>query len=170
MLVDQLKEDDLIEVHRSVSSFPEVNTFEDYTAYKRRKEKAPKYLVIFDDCINDTDKKSRHKIAEYFTFGRKKNLTICFLSQSYFQTDIFFRKQMNYLILTGISSNSDLKSIVKEYELGKISANVLLNIYEWIKDNDVEDDLDFMKIDLSKCPINKKVSKNFTEYIQIAEN
>jgi hypothetical protein len=46
---------------------------------------------------------------------------------------------------------------------------VLLDIYEWIKDNDVDDDLDFMKIDLGKCPINKKVSKNFTEYMKIAE-
>jgi ABC-type lipoprotein export system ATPase subunit len=42
MLIDQLKEDDLIEVHRSLSSFPEVNDFEDAAAYKRRKEKAPK--------------------------------------------------------------------------------------------------------------------------------
>jgi hypothetical protein len=32
MLVDQLKEDDLIEVHRSVSSFPEVNEFDDAAA------------------------------------------------------------------------------------------------------------------------------------------
>jgi hypothetical protein len=76
---------------------------------------------------------------------------------------------MNYLILTGISSNSDLKSIVREYELGKISVNVLLNIYEWIKDNDVDDDLDFMKIDLSKCSINKKVARNFTDFLQIDE-
>jgi hypothetical protein len=64
----------LIEVHRSVSSFAEVNSFEDYTAYKRRQEKAPKYLVIFDDCINDTDKKSRHKIAKYTKMANKYKL------------------------------------------------------------------------------------------------
>jgi hypothetical protein len=169
MLIDQLKEDDLIEVHRSLSSFSEVNDFEDAAAYKRRKEKAPKYLVIFDDCINDTDRKSQKKLGEYFTFGRKKNLTICFLSQSYYQTDILFRKQMNYLLLTGISSNSDLKSIVSEYALGKIKAEKLIQIYEWIKENDKDNDLDFMKINLETSPIYEKISRNFTQYIQIDE-
>jgi hypothetical protein len=169
MLIDQLKEDDLIEVHKSVSSFPEVNTFDDAAAYKKRKEKAPKYLVIFDDCINDIDKKSRTKMAEYFTFGRKKNLTICFLSQSYYSTDKFCRQQMNYLVPTGISSNKDLKAILKEYSLGTITPEILINIYNWIKANDKNNDLDFMKINLGACPINEKISRNFTDFMKIDE-
>jgi hypothetical protein len=76
---------------------------------------------------------------------------------------------MNYLLLTGISSNSDLKSIVSEYALGKIKAEKLIQIYEWIKENDKDNDLDFMKINLGTSPINEKISRNFTEYIQIDE-
>jgi hypothetical protein len=76
---------------------------------------------------------------------------------------------MNYLLLTGISSNKDLKAILKEYSLGNITPETLINIYTWIKDNDKDNELDFMKLNLRAYPINEKVSKHFTEYIQIAE-
>jgi hypothetical protein len=37
------------------------------------------------------------------------------------------------------------------------------------KDNDKDNELDFMKINLGTCPINEKISRNFTEFIQIDE-
>jgi hypothetical protein len=76
---------------------------------------------------------------------------------------------MNYLLLTGISSNKDLKAILKEYSLGTITPEILVNAYTWIKDNDKDNELDFMKINLGTCPINEKISRNFTEFIQIDE-
>lgn len=164
-LIDELKKDDLIAVYKSVESFPDVSEFGDASEYKRQKEKPPKYLVIWDDCVQDVDKKNLTKIKKYFTYGRKKGLTMMFLTQSYYSTDKFVRQQMNYLILTSIASNKDLKAILKEYSLGDLTVDHLLEAYRHIKDNDKTNDLDFMKIALDACPIDKKVSKNFHEYI-----
>lgn len=167
LLIDQLKQDDLIEVFKSVESFPDVDTFEDESAYVARKEKPPRYLIIFDDCINDCKiGKNNFKMRQFFTYGRKKCLNIMFLTQSYFQTEKFFRDQMNYLILTSIASNKDLKAILREYSLGDLTVDHLLLAYNFVKSNDVDNDLDFLKVDLhGNCPKDKKLSKNFLEYL-----
>lgn len=166
-LIHELKPDGLIEVFKSVESFPNVDEFDDEATYVNRKEKPPRYLIIFDDCINDCKiGKNNQKMRNYFTYGRKKCLTIVFLSQSYFQTDKFFRDQMNYLILTSIASNKDLKTIVREYSLGGLTVDVILSAYQFIKENDTDNNLDFLKIDLNgDCPKEKKLSRNFLDYI-----
>jgi len=167
LLIDQLKKDDLIEVFKTVESFYDVNYFEDEENFLKRKETPPRYLVIFDDCINDCKKgKLNFKMREFFTYGRKKCLTIFFLAQSYYQTEKYFRDQMNYLILTSIASNKDLKAILKEYQLGNLSVDLFLKAFKWIKDQDKENDLDFMKIDLhGNCSDDKKISRNFIEFL-----
>ena len=42
-----------------------------------------KFLVIYDDCVTDNDSYSYKKVEEYFSFGRKKGITLAFLSQSF---------------------------------------------------------------------------------------
>lgn len=165
LLIDQLKVDDLIEVFKSVESFPDVNTFDDESLYVNRKEKPPRYLVIFDDCVNEIGKQNLTKIKDYFCYGRKKGLTIMFLTQSYYSTNKFVRQQMNNLMLTSVASNKDLKAILKEYSLGTLTVDHLMRAYEFIKDNDTDNNLDFLKITLDNCPKDKKLSKNFLEYL-----
>jgi hypothetical protein len=75
---------------------------------------------------------------------------------------------MNYILLTSISSNKDLKSILKEYQLGELSADIFLKAYKWIKDQDKKNELDFMKLDLNAdSPDNEKISRNFIDYFPI---
>jgi hypothetical protein len=169
LLIDQLTPDGLIEVFKTVESFPSVNDFPDESQFVKNKERVPNILIIFDDCLSDCKiGKNNLKMREFFTYGRKKCLNIAFLTQSYFQTEKYFRDQMNYLILTSIASDKDLKRICNEYGLGKISPEVLMDAYELIKTNDVDNDLDFLKIDLhGNCPIEHKLSRNFLDYLQI---
>lgn len=159
-LYDMLKEElgpKFITCFKSVAEFPDVQQFSDHSE--------DKYLVIFDDCINDKDKISRKKMADYFTFSRKKSITCCFLAQSYYATDKFFRQQMTYLLIASINSVKDLKAILKEYQIGKIELSQIVNMYEKSVDKtENPDDLPFFKIDLGTCPLNKKFSKDFLEY------
>ena len=50
-------------------------------------------------CVNDKDKASYTKVKNYFTYGRKKGITLAYLTQSFFESDGFIRKQMSYLLL-----------------------------------------------------------------------
>ena len=76
-LKDELKNN--LSEYKNLEDFPEQNK--------------DKYLIIFDDCINDKDKKSEKKINQYFTYGRNKGITCLFLSQSYYDTLEFIRKK-----------------------------------------------------------------------------
>lgn len=160
-LYDMLKEElgpNFITCYKSVAEFPDAQQFADHPEDEH-------YLVIFDDCINDKDKVSRKKMADYFTYGRKKHITCCFLAQSYYSTDKFFRQQMTYMIITSINSIKDLKAILKEYQIGKIQLSQIVSMFEKATDKTEDpDDLPFFKMDLNSCPLNKKFSKNFLEY------
>ena len=115
VLYDDLIEQagDAISVYYNVESFPECNRFKDHPK--------DKYLCIFDDCVNDQDVKSLKKVNEYFTFSRKKGVTCCYITQSFFDAPSLIRKNMNYLLLLSISGMRDLTSILKEFNLGNFS-------------------------------------------------
>jgi len=158
-LADQL-EDKLILIN-DLSQLPECQEFKD--ADEKTKHQI---LLIFDDCINDVSKKEIQKVRNYFTFGRKKNITICFLSQSFFQTDIFVRKQCSFIILCSIRGNRDLTSILKDFSIGDIDKSQLMDMYEFaIEKESPEDAPNFFKICTSHCAKNKKFSKNFLDYL-----
>lgn len=147
-----------IQFYMSVADLPRVNEFEDLSQTNENH-----YLIIFDDCINDKTKTDVKKINEYFTYGRSKGCHCMFLTQSFYQTDIFIRKQVSWVILNGITSNKDLKMILKDYSIGELEPQTLINMYNYCKSID---NLDAMKICTYNCPINKKFSRNFLEYLE----
>ena len=93
--------------------------------------KKRKVLMIFDDMIADMiiNKKLNPIIAELFIRGRKLNISIIFITQSYFKvpkdvrlnsTHIFIMKIPNKRELQQIalnhSSNIDFKDFIKNYK------------------------------------------------------
>jgi hypothetical protein len=96
LLMSELK--DLCIVYTSLDKFPSVNDFKDLSD-----KNDDHFLVVFDDCINDRSKKDVLKINEYFTYGRSKGVHCMFLSQSFFQTEIFIRKQVSFVLLCGLA-------------------------------------------------------------------
>ncbi len=120
-------------------------------------------LFIFDDVVNDVkNKKYLKNVENYFAFGRKKGLTIFFLTQSYFQTQKFFRDNCNYILLLSIKSNKDLKRIISEFSTKNISAEQIVNMFEYC----TQEQLNFMKITPSyDTPDTKKFSKNWLEFL-----
>lgn len=143
-----------------LDNLPNIKDFRDSS-----QDNEKQILIIFDDCVNDNDTKSLKKIQPYYTYGRKKGITNFFLTQSFFQTDIFIRKQTSWLLLCGISGNQDLKSILRNYSIGDVSLDNMINMYNYAKQKENDDDITFLKICCYECPINKKFSKNFLGYL-----
>jgi hypothetical protein len=170
--------EDQVSFYKSVQEFPDVDTFSDQlddpkqkpkkdTNKKKTKKQPDKFLVIFDDCINDTDSKALNKIDKYFTYGRKKFITLCFLSQSYFDTSTFIRKQISYVLLCSIRGARDLNLICKDYSSLGVDTKELIKLYEEATKKTDQNDLPFFKIDCTTCPLNHKFSRNFLDYFTI---
>lgn len=155
-----------LSVYKNLDEFPYIEQFSD--AEDMKKGKKEHYLIVFDDCVNEfSDKKYFLKFEKYFKYGRKKNLTIIFLTQSYFDTEIFFRKQMNYVILTRISSINDLKSIIREYS-SLLTVDELLNIYNKMH-KEYDGDLPFLLINLNAKNENNYISINLNNWLKFEE-
>ena len=58
--------------------------YENTEDYKKKRKR--KVLIIFDDMISHviSDKKAQQLLKELFTRCRKLNISLCFLTQSYF--------------------------------------------------------------------------------------
>ena len=159
-LSDQLEDD--ITTFRSLQEFPNCASFPD-----QNEKSKDKYLLIFDDCINDDSKADIKKINEFFAFGRKKSLTIMFLSQSYFKTAMFIRQNIGYVLLTSIASKKDLSRITKEYSFGDVTGDDISNLFDIATQKESESDMPFFKIDLGNVKMDVKFSRNFTEYFEL---
>lgn len=161
-LFEQL--DDGITGYRSVEEFPSVNDFPDATSYKKN-EIAPKFLVVFDDCVNEKDKNNIKKIKAYFTYGRKKNITLCFLAQSYYMTDKFIREQITYLLLLSLKNKYDLNSVTSQCATLGIEKEQVKAMFETATTPRGPDDLPFLKITMEKCAKDKQFSRDWLEYL-----
>lgn len=71
-------------------------------------------LVIFDDLVLA---KNSNRISEYFIRGRKKNVSMVYLSQSYFKAPKIIRLQCNYIIFKQVNNINDLNAILRETTL-----------------------------------------------------
>jgi len=119
------------------------------------------HLIIIDDFINDINK----QMSELFIRGRKKNISVIFIVQSYYINNNewkLIRRNLNYIIIKKINSSKELMTIMKDYSLD-ISKNEFLKMYEDItKDNK----FNFLMLDLEEQP-EKRFRKNFNEVIDI---
>lgn len=86
------------------------------TKPKKKKKKLVKNLVIIDDFVDDKSLK-KSNASTLFTQGRKKGITVFFLSQSYYLTPKLIRDNINYCIFTKVMSSKDMSRIMNEYNL-----------------------------------------------------
>jgi hypothetical protein len=99
-------------------------------------------LIVFDDLVLMKDQSD---IQEFMIRGRKKNISVFYLSQSYYKISKLIRINCNYIIIKKLSSLKDLKLILSEYGLD-VNLNKIIDIY-----NDATKDFtNFMFIDINK--------------------
>ena len=149
-----------ISFYKSIADLPSVDEFPDAISNNFKYQ----YLVCLDDCVNDKDKASYTKVKNYFTYGRKKGITLGYLSQSFFDSDGFIRKQMSYLLLLSIKGKTDLNNILREYGSLQCEPKELYRIFKTATEKK-GDELPFLKINCCACHDDVKFSRDFIQYI-----
>lgn len=115
-------------------------------------------LVIYDDLVL---MKNQQPIEEAYIRARKKNCSLIYLTQSYYRCPKSIRINCNYIFLKKLSSNRDLKAILREYDTGK-SEKEIMEIYKQATSNQ----LDFLTIRLDEMwDSDLKFTKNFLDSI-----
>ena len=130
------------------------DVLEDINIYNKKRDK--KVLIIFDDTIADvmTSEKFKAIVKELFIRCRKLNISIIFISQSYFRTPKDAR------LLMKIGNKKELKSIAEENS-GHLDFKDFLKIYNYC----TNEPFSFMMVD-TKPTARITFKKNFDEPIK----
>ena len=91
-----------------------IDVLEDINNYNTKRDK--KVLIIFDNMIADIMRSEKFKaiVKEVFIRCRKLNISIVFITQSYFRTPKDTRLNSAHYILMKIGNKKELKSIAEE--------------------------------------------------------
>ena len=129
--------------------FPQV---EDYN--KKRKRKV---LIIFDDMISHvmSDKKAQKILKDLFIRCGKLNISLCFLTQSYFSVPKDIRLNCTHYVLFKLSNKRELQNIAINHS-DDIDYKDFIKIYRIC----TKELYLFLTIDTTK---DKKFIKNFNE-------
>ena len=121
---------------------------EDYN--RKRKRKIP---IIFDDMISHvmSDKKAQQILKNLFIRCRKLNISLCFLTQSYFSVPKDVRLNCTHYILFKLNNKRELQNIAINHS-ADIGYKDFIKIYR----NCTKEPFNFLTIDTTK-------GKNFDE-------
>ena len=99
---------------------------EDYNPDKKRK-----LLIVFDNVIADmiNNKKLNPVVTELFTKDRKLNITIVFITQSYFKVPKDVRLNSKHFFIMKIPNKRELQQIVLNHS-SDIDFKDFMNIYK----------------------------------------
>ena len=106
------------------------DVLDDINNYNKNRDK--KVLIVFDDMIADIEYNKNFKriIKELFYRARKINLSIVFITQSYFRALKDGRLNSTHYILMKIGNKKELKSIAEE-KSGHLDHKDFLKIYNY---------------------------------------
>jgi hypothetical protein len=153
-LKESVDDEDMIQFYKGLDELPRFNEL--------GLTDKDKVLLIFDDIVNEPEKKQKDIIGQYFLLGRKvgSGISMFYLSQMYFAIPKFIREQLSHLFLIKIQDSRDIPKIIKYNSVGIQDTEVLLHMYKTA----TEKQFNFLKIDFKSNDINKKFSVNFLEY------
>ena len=123
-------------------------------------DKEQQRLIVFDDLVTEKDQK---QICEAFIRARKKNCSLCYLSQSYYAVPRLIRANLTYIIIKMVSSLKNLTMILREYSLG-----VDKKIFKQIYDDATSNKMNFLLLDLEGDK-DKRFRSGFDEYYEVEE-
>ena len=137
------------------------DVLDDINNYNKNRDK--KVLIIFDDMIADIMRSEKFKaiVKELFIRCRKLNVSIVFITQSYFRTPKDARLNTTHYILMKIGSKKELKNIAEENS-GHLDFKDFLKIYNYC----TKEPYSFMMID-TRPNAAIPFKKNFDEPIDL---
>ena len=136
------------------------DVLENINNYNKNRNK--KVLIIFDDMIADIMRSEKFQaiVKELFIRCRKLNISIVFITQSYFRTPKDARLKSTHYILMKIGNKKQLKSIAEEIS-GHLNFKDFLKIYNYC----TNEPYSFMMVD-NRPTARVTFKKNFDEPIK----
>ena len=133
------------------------DVLDDINNYNKNRDK--KVLIVFDDMIADIEynKKFKRIIKELFSRAHKINVSIVFITQSYFRTLKDARLNSAHYILMKIGNKKELKRIAEE-KSGHLDYKDFLKMYNYC----TKEPYSFMTID-ARPTATMVFRRNFTE-------
>ena len=131
-----------------------LSDIEDYNKKRKRK-----ILIIFHDMISHvmSDKKAQQILKDLFIRCRKLNISLCFLTQSYFSVPKDVRLNCTHYILFKLNNRRELQNITIDH-----SADIDYKDFTKIYIVCTKEPYNFLTIDTTK---DNKVIKNFDEIL-----
>lgn len=90
-------------------------------------DKTKNHLLVWDDLVLSKD---LSMVEQYYIRARKLNVSVIFISQSFFRIPKVIRNNCNYMIILKLSGNREVNVILSEFGLG-VNKDELLKIYEY---------------------------------------
>ena len=116
------------------------------------------HLVVWDDLVLSKD---LSMVEQYYIRARKLNVSVIFISQSYFKIPKVIRNNCSYMVLLKLSGQREVNIILSEFGLG-ITKEELVSIYEFA----TAEKLQPLLIDMEADP-SERFRKGISEIISI---
>ena len=106
------------------------DVYDDISSCNKKRDK--ELLIVFDDMIADIEynKNFKRMIKELFYRGRKLNISIAFITQSYFRALKDARLNSTHYLLMKIGNKKELKSFAEE-KSGNVDYKDFLKMYNY---------------------------------------
>ena len=121
-------------------------------------DKEVNHLVVWDDLVLSKDLTS---VEQYYIRARKLNVSVIFISQSYFRIPKIIRNNCSYMVLLKLSGDREIKLILSEFGLG-ITKEELVELYKFA----TAEKFSPLIIDMEE-DISKRFRKGFDEILAI---
>ncbi len=118
------------------------------------------HLVVWDDLVLSKD---LSMVENYYIRARKLNVSVIFISQSYFRIPKMIRNNCSYMVLLKLSGQREVNIILSEFGLG-VTKEQLIAIYEYA----TRDKLQPLLIDMEAEPY-QRFRKGFLEIIDVSQ-
>ena len=125
-------------------------------------DKQYNHLVVWDDLVLSKNQKI---IEEYYLRARKQNVSVIYLSQSYYDIPKFIRKNCNYLVLLDLNGSKREQTAILNEAATNLNKETLNAIYQ----DAVSVPLRPLIITLGKVDVNKKYRKGWKDYYNMKE-
>lgn len=106
---NEIKDANWFHMSNSIEDIPDVDALDGYPRH---------HVMVFDDFINANNEEKK-AINDLFIRGRKKNVTLIFLSQSFFNTSKLLRLQCNYYCFFKFPDHREILEICKSLFIDK---------------------------------------------------
>jgi hypothetical protein len=113
-----------------------------------------------DDLVLE---RNQERICNYFIRARKLNVSVIYISQTYYGIPPIIRKNTSYMVLLKLNGKRDINAVLGEVAVG-LSREQLLSLYEYA----TNEKFNALVVDMEALN-EKRFRKNWSEFLTIED-